>query len=73
MPKNVTLSADEALIKKARAKALREHTTLNAEFRQWLERYVTQDRVLVNYEELMAELSYAKPGRKLSRDEMNER
>jgi hypothetical protein len=36
MLKNITLSADEELIRKAREKAQKEHTTLNASFRQWL-------------------------------------
>lgn len=71
--KNITLSAEEKLIEKARQKASREHTTLNAEFRTWLERYVEQDSALLDYETLMSELAYVKPGRKFKRDEMNER
>ena len=41
--KNITLSGDEALIQKAREKARRENTNLNAAFREWLSRYVGQD------------------------------
>jgi hypothetical protein len=41
MLKNITLSADEKLIQKARKKAKQEHTTLNAQFRQWLENYIS--------------------------------
>jgi len=35
--KNITLSADESLIKAARERAMEENTTLNAQFRLWLE------------------------------------
>jgi len=34
--KNITLSADEALIEAARAQAKAENTTLNEQFRLWL-------------------------------------
>ncbi|MCL4244711.1 MAG: hypothetical protein KJ002_06220 [Candidatus Dadabacteria bacterium] len=74
MHKNITFSAEEELIKKARKKALREHTTLNAEFREWLKRYIGVDKHLVNFESLMESLRYADSGgRSFSRDEMNER
>ena len=73
MLKNITLSADEQLIKKAREKARRENTTLNENFRQWLKRYVMSDQEQLNYDELMDSLSYVNPGRKFSRDELNER
>jgi hypothetical protein len=39
MLKNITLSAEEALIEKARQRAQAESTTLNAEFRNWLAQY----------------------------------
>ncbi|MDQ7053481.1 MAG: hypothetical protein Q9P14_11505, partial [candidate division KSB1 bacterium] len=61
MLKNITLSADEQLIKKAREKARRENTTLNETFRQWLKRYVMSDQEQFNYEELMDSLSYVNP------------
>ena len=73
MLKNITLSADEQLIRKARMKAQKEHTTLNAQFRQWLENYTSIGMNSNDYESLMDQLSYAKPVRKYSRDEMNER
>ena len=73
MLKNITLSADEQLIKKAREKARRENTTLNENFRQWLKRYVMSDQEQFNYDELMESLNYVNPGRKFSRDELNER
>ncbi len=73
MLKTITLSAEEELIRKARDKANRERTTLNAKFRQWLKQYVSADFRLNDYDLLMKSFNYAKPGKSLSRDEMNER
>ena len=71
--KNITLSADEEVIRKARKKAQRENTTVNEQFRLWLNRFINSDTSLNDYEALMKKLSYASSGRKFSRDEMNER
>jgi len=73
MLKNVTLTAEESLIRQARKSAQKDHTTLNAMFRQWLSRYVRQKQSTTDYESLMQDLSYARAGRHYSRDEMNER
>ena len=73
MLKNITLSADPQIIELARAKAARENSTLNAQFRAWLERYISTDSKLIDYESLMDRLTYGQPGKKFSRDEMNER
>ena len=73
MLKNITLSAETNLIANARKKAQREHTTLNAQFRQWLSRYVSTDLKASDYETLMDSLCYANPGQRFTRDEMNER
>jgi len=73
MIKNITLSAEEELIRKARDKARRERTTLNATFRQWLQQYVARSAKTADFRSFMDSLSYAKPGRKFSRDELNER
>ena len=73
MVKNITLSADEELIKKARQKANKEHTTLNANFRQWLQQYVRNSSNTIDYFNFMNALNYVKPGRKFSREELNER
>lgn len=73
MVKNITLSADEKLIAKARKKAESEKTTLNSQFRQWLEKYTSMGKSSHEYDQLMQELSYAKPLGKYSRDELNER
>ena len=73
MLKNITLSADEKLIIRARKKAEQEHTTLNSMFRQWLENYTNIAANSNDYINLMEQLSYAKPTKQYSRDEMNER
>jgi hypothetical protein len=76
--KNITLSASEELIEQARTKARHHNTTLNAEFRLWLETYTRSstaiDRKLHDYIELMKELRDVDAGSQpVSRDEMNER
>lgn len=73
MFKNITLSAEEQLIKKAREKARRERTTLNEAFRQWLKQYVSADYGLKDYDVLMKSFNYADPGKYFTRDAMNER
>ena len=73
MLKNITLSAEEQLIHKAREKARRERTTLNETFRRWLKQYVNADHGLKDYDVLMNSFSYANPGKSFTRDEMNER
>ena len=72
--RNVTLSADAGLIDAARQRAASENTTLNAEFRRWLERYVRHEQAaqaMSAVRELQAR--YDTGGRKFTRDEMNER
>ena len=73
--KNITLSADEELIAAARERARAEKTTLNAEFRRWLERYSGREDRAAAYLALMEELDQRVKtrGRKFTRDEMNER
>jgi hypothetical protein len=73
MLKNITLSAEEELIKKAREKAGHERTTLNASFRQWLKQYIGRNTKTVDFDEFMKQLNYVKPGRHFSREELNER
>ena len=73
MLKNITLSAEEELIRRAREKAKREHSTLNANFRRWLRQYVNRNNKPDDVRALMESLKYARPGRKFSRDELNER
>lgn len=73
MLKNITLSAEEMLIRKAREKSQREHTTLNETFRRWLKQYVKDNNGAKDYDGLMKSLNYAAPGKAFNRDEMNER
>ncbi len=73
MTKNITLSADVALIRAARERAVREHTSLNQAFRQWLARYGQSGRSSSRFDALMEDLAHVKAGRRFSRDEMNER
>lgn len=73
MLKNITLSAEESLIHRARARAEEEQTTLNAEFRAWLVQYVERPQSAAAFLAFMDELDYAEPGWSFSRDEMNER
>jgi len=71
--KNLTLSADENLIEKARLIARSQRRTLNAAFREWLEQFTASDGDLGSYDTLMKRLSHVKAGRHFTRDEMNER
>ena len=71
--KNITFSADEKLIEKARLKAAKERTTLNQRFRDWLKRYASENDYRKEFEELMDDLKYVNSGGKYTRDEMNER
>jgi hypothetical protein len=73
MIKNITFSADEALIEEARRRAMVENTTLNEEFRAWLARYIAQPAAADQYDALMARLDHIKAGGKFTREEMNER
>ncbi len=73
MARNITLSADEALIERARARARQQQTSLNAAFRRWLESYAAEQYARQDYERLMGRLDEVRAGRSFTRDEMNER
>lgn len=73
MLKNITLSAEEQLIARARDKAEERGTTLNSEFRLWLSAFVEQERAARGYQELMSRLDYARPGWRFTREELNAR
>lgn len=73
MLRNITLSAEEKLIERARRRAEAKNTTLNAEFRQWLALYADAPQSKDDLIALMSQFNYAKAGRKFTRDEMNER
>ena len=72
--KNITLSADDDLIDAARRRAASERTTLNAQFRLWLADYVGREQQAAQALAVMRELrGKLRVGRKLTREEMNER
>lgn len=72
--KNVTLSADEALIDGARRRAESEHTTLNNLFREWLARYAGPPRLTAEeVRQAAAAASHFRAGRRFTREERNER
>lgn len=72
--KNIILSADEKLIEAAIERARAEHTTLDEQFRLWLESYAQREARLQRYDEVLARVKgKVRVGRKLTRDEMNER
>ncbi len=73
MLKNITLSADEELIRKARKRAEKENTSLNLAFREWLRRYTNAGIDDKSYDILINSLQYSRAGKTFSRDERNER
>ena len=70
MLENITLSADQNLIKLAREKAATANSTLNEQFCDWLERYVNNDPEAIDYDSLMDQFAYAQPVKKFSRDDI---
>jgi coenzyme F420-reducing hydrogenase alpha subunit len=71
--KNITLSANERMIRLAREKAYKNKKTLNALFREWLTRYVKNESYASNYSNIMQKLKYVNAGKHFNRDELNER
>ncbi len=75
--KNITLSAKEEAIEKARRVAVRNHSTLNQMFREWLETFnnqrLTDEGVSDKLNSIWEQANYVRVGKKLSRNEMNER
>lgn len=72
--KNITLSADEELIEAARQRARAENTTLNEQFRVWLADYARREQQAEKAMAVVRELrGKLRVGRKLTREEMNER
>ncbi len=71
--KNITLSADEELIERARLIARCQHTTLNAVFREWLQSFTAQAGDEREFDALMRRLRHIRSGGPYTRDEMNER
>lgn len=71
--KNITFSADEELIEKARLLARQRKVTLNALFREWLSNFVEQKDAEERLADLENRIGYARAGRSFSREEMNAR
>ncbi len=71
--RNITLSAEENLIERARLRAAREKKTLNAAFREWLARYAGAETGGQEYRGLMKQLSHVRSGRRFTREELNQR
>ena len=71
--RNVTFSADEAAIDRAREVAHSEHKTLNDAFREWLNQYGSRSVTAEEIADLYRSLRHVRAGRKFTRDEMNER
>jgi len=72
--KNITLSAEEHLIERARETARAQHRTLNDAFREWLDEYTARNGDLEQYDRLMERLrGRVVAGKKFTREEMNER
>jgi predicted transcriptional regulator len=71
--KNITLSADEDLIERARLIARGQRRTLNAAFREWLEQFAESEGDAHGFDALMKQLLHVDAGGHFSRDDMNER
>ncbi len=74
--KNITFSAQEDAIERARMAAREQNRTLNELFREWLEHVshkVEENKSSSRLEGLWKKTNYLRVGRKLSRQEMNER
>lgn len=69
--KNITLSADEDLIERARLVARAQGKTLNAAFQEWLAQFAAPSGSAEEAESLMKSLRHVKAGRRFTRDEMN--
>ncbi|MEQ1738444.1 MAG: hypothetical protein ABL884_00920 [Methyloglobulus sp.] len=77
MPRNITLNADDKAIETARALMKAEGTSLNEQFKLWLDAYIAEHRRKQQVEEALKTLEIMrgsiKLDHKLSREEMNER
>lgn len=73
MIKNITLSADEEWIARAREKAAAEKLTLNKLFRRWLRQYVERGKTENDIDMVMDSMDYVYSGKKFTRDELNKR
>jgi hypothetical protein len=71
--KNITFSADEDLIERARSIARAQRRTLNEAFREWLAQFAQSGGEAQGFDALMHRLQHVDASRHFSRDELNER
>jgi hypothetical protein len=71
--KNLTFSADEDLIDKARSIARARRTTLNAAFREWLTQYAASEGDAHSFDALMKDLWHVDAGGHHTREQFRER
>jgi hypothetical protein len=71
--KNITLSADEDLIERARLIARQQRRTLNDAFREWLAQFSESAEDAQGFDALINSLHRIDAGCRFSRDELNER
>jgi hypothetical protein len=71
--RNITLSAEDELIERARLVARERHTTLNEAFREWLTQFTSTKSNVDAFDDLMDRLKGVDAGRHFTRDELNER
>jgi len=71
--RNITLSADEDVIDKARNRAQRENRSLNDAFRDWIAGYSGRNEKKLTLREIQKRWSHIKTGGPFTRDEMNAR
>lgn len=71
--KNITFSAEESLIERAREVAKAQRKTLNMAFREWLASYAARKGDVQQHRALMERLSHIDSGGPYTREEMNER
>jgi len=71
--KNITLSAEEDLIERARDVARSRHTTLNSAFREWLQHFTAGDGDSSGFDALMQQISHIDSAGPYTRDEINSR
>lgn len=71
--KNITLSAEEDLIERARLIARTQRRTLNDAFRDWLTQFTQNAGDAQGFDAMMNRMNHVDAGRRFSRDELNER
>jgi hypothetical protein len=71
--KNITLSANSEWIEEARRIAVNNKSTLNAEFRKWLQSFIGRKSKSNRLNEFLNKHATVDAGGKFTREEMNER